>query len=54
MTVAADDTFDPGAALCGHAPRAERHHYLGGGMWVCFACLAKLLTGPRKKTARCR
>jgi hypothetical protein len=35
------DDFDPGAVLCGHAPRAERRHYLGGDIWVCFDCLEK-------------
>ncbi len=45
---AADAAFDPGATLCGHRPRAERFHYLGGGLWVCFECLAKLLVGPRR------
>lgn len=41
------ETFDPGAALCGHAPRHDRVHYLGGGLWVCFECFAKLLLGRR-------
>lgn len=49
-----DDAFDPGATICGHAPRHERHHYLGGGLWVCFACLVKLFVGGRKESARCR
>lgn len=44
-----DDAYDPGAALCGHRPRAERFHYLGGGLWVCFECFAKLLIGIRGK-----
>lgn len=48
------DDFDPGATLCGHAPRHERAHYLGGGLWVCFECFAKLLTGGRKEPARCK
>lgn len=48
-TKGAADTFDPGATLCGHAPRAERFHYLGGGLWVCFECFAKLLIGIRGK-----
>ena len=51
---AADDTFDPGATLCNHGTRAERVHYLGGGLWVCFECLAKLLVGGRKEPARCK
>lgn len=41
-----DDAFDPGATLCGHGT-----HYLGGGLWVCFECLAKLLRGGRKEPA---
>jgi len=47
----AHDDFDPGAKLCGHAPRHMRFHYLGGGLWVCFACWAKLLVGARKETS---
>lgn len=43
-----DDTFDPGAVLCGHAPRHQRVHYLGGGLYVCFECMAKLLLGGRR------
>ena len=43
-----DDTYDPGATLCGHRPRWERFHYLGGGLWVCFECFSKLLMGGRK------
>lgn len=46
------DTFDPGATLCGHAPRHERAHYLGGGLWVCFECFAKLLLGSRYTAPR--
>lgn len=42
-----DDAYDPGAKLCGHAPRNQRAHYLGGGLWVCFECFAKLLLGGR-------
>ena len=42
-----DDTFDPGATLCGHGARSQRGHYLGGGLWVCFECFAKLLLGGR-------
>jgi len=38
---------DPGAVLCGHAPRPQRAHYLGGGLWVCFECFAKLMLGGR-------
>lgn len=40
-------TFDPGAQLCGHGDRTRRAHYLGGGLWVCFECLAKLMLGNR-------
>jgi hypothetical protein len=47
-TTRQDDGFDPGATLCGHAPRHERFHYLGGGLWVCFECFAKLLLGGNK------
>ena len=43
-----EDSFDPGATLCGHAPRSQRSHYLGGGLWVCFECLARLLVGGRR------
>ena len=46
MSKPADD-FDPGATLCGHGPRHMRMHYLGGGLWVCFECLVKLVK-PRK------
>jgi hypothetical protein len=42
-----EDDFDPGARLCGHGDRAKRAHYLGGGLWVCFECFAKLLLGSR-------
>ena len=49
-----EDNFDPGATLCGHAPRHERHHYLGGGIWVCFTCVASLFTGKRLETAPCK
>ena len=42
-----DDAYDPGAKLCGHAPRPQRAHYLGGGLWVCFECFVKLLLGSR-------
>jgi len=43
------ETFDPGAQLCGHGDRSQRAHYLGGGLWVCFTCMAKLLIGdPRR------
>ena len=48
------DNFDPGATLCGHAPRHERHHYLGGGLWVCFTCFATLLTGRKPEAAPCK
>lgn len=48
-----DDTFDPGAVLCGHAPRHKRRHYLGGGLWVCFECLVKTIS-PRKEPTRCK
>lgn len=48
------EDFDPGAKLCGHAPRHERHHYLGGGIWVCFACFAALLTGRKPEAAPCK
>lgn len=37
---------DPGARLCGHA---HRIHYLGGGIWVCFACWAKALLGGGRR-----
>jgi hypothetical protein len=48
-----DDTFDPGATLCGHGVRiTQRSHYLGGGLWVCFECLAKLMLGGRYKAPR--
>ena len=47
-----DDTFDPGEKLCGHAPRHQRAHYLGGGLWVCFECFAKLLLGGRYNPLR--
>jgi hypothetical protein len=40
-----DDGFDPGAKLCGHPHRV---HYLGGGLYVCFSCWAKMLIGPSK------
>lgn len=44
--------YDPGATLCGHGTRiTQRSHYLGGGLWVCFECFAKLLLGGRKKSA---
>ena len=43
-----DDAYDPGATLCGHGTRiTQRSHYLGGGLWVCFECLAKLMLGGR-------
>jgi len=29
---------DPGLILCGHEPR---HHYMGGGLRVCFECLVR-------------
>lgn len=41
------ETFDPGATLCGHSNRTQRAHYLGGGLWVCFECFARLLLGDR-------
>jgi hypothetical protein len=44
-----DDDYDPGAIICGHAPRHERHHYFGGGLWVCFQCFAKAVIGPPPK-----
>ncbi len=37
---------DPGARICSHD---HRIHYLGGGIWVCFACWAKLLLGGRRR-----
>jgi hypothetical protein len=40
------DPDDPGAFICGHD---HRIHYLGGGIWVCFACWATLLIGGRRK-----
>lgn len=43
------DDFDPGAVLCGHAPRHLRVHYLGGGMWVCFECLVKAFGRSQKE-----
>ena len=47
-----DDAYDPGATLCGHGTRStQRSHYLGGGLWVCFECLAKLLLGGRKEAS---
>ena len=35
-------SYDPGARICGHE---HRIHYLGGGIWVCFACWAQALLG---------
>jgi hypothetical protein len=53
-----DDTLDPGAKLCGHGGRARRVHYLGGGLWVCFECVAKLFGSRRaplrKELPRCK
>lgn len=50
---APSDDYDPGATLCGHGPRpTKRSHYLGGGLWVCFECFAKLLLGGRKPSSR--
>ena len=50
-----DDTFDPGAKLCGHGTRiTQRSHYLGGGLWVCFECFATILLGGRKGSAQCK
>ena len=47
-----DDSYDPGATLCGHgALVTKRSHYLGGGLWVCFECFAKLLLASRKESA---
>ncbi len=47
-----EDDYDPGATLCGHGTRiTQRSHYLGGGLWVCFECFAKLLLGGRKESA---
>ena len=42
----ADVGSDPGARICGHD---NRKHYLGGGLWVCFSCWAKLLIGGRRR-----
>jgi hypothetical protein len=42
-----EEAFDPGATICGHGDRSVRAHYLGGGLWVCFECLTKLLLGGR-------
>jgi hypothetical protein len=56
-TKTAEAEFDPGATLCGHGPlHPTRTHYLGGGLWVCFECLAKLLLGSRapRKEAPCK
>lgn len=48
-----DDAFDPGEVLCGHGTRiTQRSHYLGGGLWVCFECFAKLLLGGRTPLPR--
>ena len=47
-----DDAYDPGATLCGHVPRHQRAHYLGGGLWVCFECFAKTLLGGRRTPPR--
>ena len=48
-----DDAYDPGATLCGHGVRpTQRSHYLGGGLWVCFTCFAKLLLGGRQPSPR--
>jgi hypothetical protein len=42
-------TWDPGAVICKHE---NRIHYLGGGIYVCFACWASLLLGPKKGGGR--
>ena len=35
----------PTNPICAHE---HRNQYLGGGLWVCFACWARLLLGGRK------
>jgi hypothetical protein len=45
----ASNAYDSGARLCGHDHRV---HYLGGGLWVCFACWAKALIGGRRRGPR--
>jgi hypothetical protein len=48
----AEAEFDPGASatICGHGPRlSTRVHYLGGGLWVCFECLARTLGRSTKE-----
>lgn len=43
---------DPGRLVCPH-DRELRTHYLGGGIWVCFACWCRmLLAAPPAKIAR--
>lgn len=38
---------DPGTLICVHE---HRIHYLGGEIWVCFACWARLLVGPGRRS----
>jgi hypothetical protein len=33
---------DPGIGICEHEPR---HHYQGGGIWICFECFYRLTVG---------
>ncbi len=35
----------PSKTICSHE---DRIHYLGGGLWVCFQCWARLLLGGRR------
>ena len=45
----ADQRTDPGSAIC-PTTHPNRIHPLGGGMFVCFECFARLFTG--RKTTR--
>lgn len=38
---------DPGSLIC-PPTHAHRTHYLGGGMYVCFECWARLLLGGKR------
>lgn len=42
--IAAEVAAEPGLIVCS-PNHAHRHHYLGGGMRVCFECWARVLTG---------
>lgn len=37
---------DPGRMICAHDPR---HHYLGGGIRVCFECFVRVVMGKTPK-----